>query len=642
MAEHRPEPVPPSSYRYLQSPPKANMMSLHCSRAGGNLVLPSPPTPLETPEATTALTSKTTPYRDQYPVSDRSLSSSLVKSLAPTGSRNSATKFCLCQPDPRIPRPRNAFILYRQHCQAAVVTQNPGVPIPEISKIIGKNWRKLPQATKDEWKNLANEEKARHQQQYPEYRYQPRRGHSGGTSRSLGAGISDNPPSSTICSRCGGRIMNLLASPDAVFSGSVSSGRPRSSYNSDQGQKPVELNSYGEPRTSRQPQWDENGLQSPDSKRRCTNHRLTYRTECYRDRGPGAPYSIPPHASHTPSISSRGLAETMQAQRCLEPVKEHPGPDPSLKLPPLQTSTSAAGSITPVNPYSPEDIGAKVAIKSIPFLDKIRFLAKIAPPLQCTFCEGDKRRRGPVIAVDGQDATLVKIVTEYLSRVLEKEGKFSTRIFEGPNSQQHRAGSAEPQEMNQRAVEYMKLISSWHRISDEIRSFVKSEAPHAFSEPASGTSQKNSPGVLPRAINSKRVDVHIGSPPASGETVSDVASSPAETSVAGPLPVAIIPQYQLTTADAYACSVPTGGVFSPLGHWQWMASLWRTNIGPDITVYVRECDEQEMKHVGRNPVEIRLKDLRTVIIRRPAGSPKEVGEKLLRRVCFEIEDYLTQ
>lgn len=48
-----------------------------------------------------------------------------------------------------------AFILYRQHYQAAVVSQNPGLANPDISKIIGEQWRKLPQETKDEWKALA-------------------------------------------------------------------------------------------------------------------------------------------------------------------------------------------------------------------------------------------------------------------------------------------------------------------------------------------------------------------------------------------------------------------------------------------------------------------------------------------------------
>jgi HMG box factor, other len=48
-----------------------------------------------------------------------------------------------------------AFILYRQHYQGAVVAQNPGLANPEISKIIGELWRKLPNDTKTDWKNLA-------------------------------------------------------------------------------------------------------------------------------------------------------------------------------------------------------------------------------------------------------------------------------------------------------------------------------------------------------------------------------------------------------------------------------------------------------------------------------------------------------
>jgi HMG box factor len=36
-----------------------------------------------------------------------------------------------------------------------VVAQNPGLANPDISKIIGEQWRRLPQETKDEWKALA-------------------------------------------------------------------------------------------------------------------------------------------------------------------------------------------------------------------------------------------------------------------------------------------------------------------------------------------------------------------------------------------------------------------------------------------------------------------------------------------------------
>lgn len=48
-----------------------------------------------------------------------------------------------------------AFILYRQHHQAAVVAQNPGLANPDISKIIGEQWRALSEDAKNEWRALA-------------------------------------------------------------------------------------------------------------------------------------------------------------------------------------------------------------------------------------------------------------------------------------------------------------------------------------------------------------------------------------------------------------------------------------------------------------------------------------------------------
>ncbi|KAI4147003.1 MAG: hypothetical protein L6R39_003269, partial [Caloplaca ligustica] len=50
---------------------------------------------------------------------------------------------------------RPAFILYRQHYQAHVVAENPGLANPEISKVIGDYWRQSPPEVKAHWKNLA-------------------------------------------------------------------------------------------------------------------------------------------------------------------------------------------------------------------------------------------------------------------------------------------------------------------------------------------------------------------------------------------------------------------------------------------------------------------------------------------------------
>lgn len=48
-----------------------------------------------------------------------------------------------------------AFILYRQHHQASVVAQNPGLANPEISKVIGDHWRAAAPQVKEHWKLLA-------------------------------------------------------------------------------------------------------------------------------------------------------------------------------------------------------------------------------------------------------------------------------------------------------------------------------------------------------------------------------------------------------------------------------------------------------------------------------------------------------
>lgn len=78
-------------------------------------------------------------------------------------------------------------------------------------------------------------------------------------------------------------------------------------------------------------------------------------------------------------------------------------------------------------------------------------------------------------------------------------------------------------------------------------------------------------------------------------------------------------QYQLTTADAYACSVPIYDLYGPLHHWQWMASLWRTRVGPDITVYIRECKKDVLEHLKGNLVEVHTNEPRTVVVQKPVG-----------------------
>lgn len=74
----------------------------------------------------------------------------------------------------RIPRPRNAFIIYR-----STVWAQRKIPIGierdhrHISRIIGHCWNSLPEEEKRTWKVRAEEEKREHLRKYPGYRYSP-------------------------------------------------------------------------------------------------------------------------------------------------------------------------------------------------------------------------------------------------------------------------------------------------------------------------------------------------------------------------------------------------------------------------------------------------------------------------------------
>ncbi|KAH7333914.1 hypothetical protein B0J17DRAFT_117933 [Rhizoctonia solani] len=88
----------------------------------------------------------------------------------PTAKKSHGRK----RPSGHIPRPRNAFILFRSHYVAAQLI--PGKVENDhrhISKIIGEIWNKLAPTERLIWEQKADIEKERHSRQYPGYRYKP-------------------------------------------------------------------------------------------------------------------------------------------------------------------------------------------------------------------------------------------------------------------------------------------------------------------------------------------------------------------------------------------------------------------------------------------------------------------------------------
>ncbi|UKZ80563.1 hypothetical protein TrVFT333_008325 [Trichoderma virens FT-333] len=114
---------------------------------------------------------------------------------------------CKCPKEP--PRPRNSFMLYRQHHQSSVAKDNKGSSNPEISKIIGNMWKRLTEHEREIWTQLAEEEKKHHALKYPGYRYKPNR-------RPKSQGKQN-----WRCSKCGGRQNKTTRSAE-------SPGSPRS------------------------------------------------------------------------------------------------------------------------------------------------------------------------------------------------------------------------------------------------------------------------------------------------------------------------------------------------------------------------------------------------------------------------------
>ncbi|GIJ84936.1 hypothetical protein Asppvi_003791 [Aspergillus pseudoviridinutans] len=118
---------------------------------------------------------KNLPVRTRSSLIRKSSSSKPVKLAAP---KESVVQSCLCQTGRNIPRPKNgktlpiikhgrradgkqaAFFLYRQHYQATAVAQNPGLGNAHISRIIGAQWRMLPEEMKNIWHANANKKLA--------------------------------------------------------------------------------------------------------------------------------------------------------------------------------------------------------------------------------------------------------------------------------------------------------------------------------------------------------------------------------------------------------------------------------------------------------------------------------------------------
>ncbi|KAJ1660094.1 Transcription factor SOX-13 [Dispira simplex] len=76
-----------------------------------------------------------------------------------------------------IKRPLNPFMIYRQEKQQEFAHKyaGRGIPIGEVSKLIGSMWRKESKATQQQYYDRAEQLKQEHKARYPDYKYNPRK-----------------------------------------------------------------------------------------------------------------------------------------------------------------------------------------------------------------------------------------------------------------------------------------------------------------------------------------------------------------------------------------------------------------------------------------------------------------------------------
>ncbi|ROW04076.1 hypothetical protein VSDG_00987 [Cytospora chrysosperma] len=660
--------------------------------------------------------------------------------------------------------PRIDELSLRSPAQAGVVLKYPGLANPDISKIIGELWREEPEEVKNYWKRLAEEEKARHQRQYPQYKYQPRRGGKGGPAARPAAAAGEDPGR---CPKCHGRYIATPRTPSAPFvpGGVPGQGQPSSTMQPFITNNPRVVEQVyhhrpsvdggppqhgGDPRRQsfyphhqehmRTIEEEYDGMSPSMSKRRqpLDDYDMISPADVKRrrfgehGRSPDRPAPLPAVSHHpqhhqpsisspvnyathhqgarrTSSISSSAYAGTpgsstfgpgpmaplprprvpmgpsglQHETRMAPPPRPQqfssggppppapvPGPartgstyDESLTLAPLQIPTSptqasetsggrsvsggGAGLGILSQQHQPgqqrpdsQARGVEAMVMSIPYMNKLEVLRKISPALGPP-APGSPvvETRGPVVAVEGANAALMRQVGPVIKRALMESGECDVKVWtDSPVAKQGGLSGAS--------------AAGKKGDGDDTK---MGDAPDKTTDPAgspggslgssnggSGSAQQAAPGGDdgPRPVGTLNyLQTIIEWHTKSAEIIKHVTTRTApRTPASRPLlPVALISDgFSLTLSDKFASTVAITDPYSPVDHWQWMATLWRGIVGPDLVVYVKGSGAEELMSNGGSMVEYRHPGVMVV----KADAEKGIDEKTERRLAFEVMEWV--
>lgn len=270
--------------------------------------------------------------------------------------------------------------------------------------------------------------------------------------------------------------------------------------------------------------------------------------------------------------------------------------------------------------YNDQSRSVEAMVLSVPYQARIKLLGRICAPLKEPGPTSPAAQtRGAIIAVEGDDLRAVQDLTEWLNDYLARDEDYISRIADPPRA---------PAEAKSDVTfeEYLDLIKEWHSRSREMTRYITTPV-----------SQSDS-------VVSKDEEMDTGdrkdsaTPPDSPHKSASPSLTPStltSSSTASKKPIIILPTFQLHASVAYASRIPIQDAYSPTDHWQWMATLWRGIVGPDLTLYVKSYDAKEVPQ-GKM---VELDDqVRCLTVMKAQG--KAFADASLRRVGFEVSEWI--
>eukprot|EP00116_Pleurobrachia_bachei_P004902 sb/3465164/ len=139
---------------------------------------PSPPTP--PPSITDSSSSSCDEACSESSITTRPVEDAHIRSAGDTHIRVAAG-YEQKRPDGHIKRPMNAFMVWSQIQRAKIVKEQPNKHNAAISKQLGSEWKMLSDEARLPYIHESQRLKRIHKQQYPDYKYRPRKRGKGAT-----------------------------------------------------------------------------------------------------------------------------------------------------------------------------------------------------------------------------------------------------------------------------------------------------------------------------------------------------------------------------------------------------------------------------------------------------------------------------